>query len=108
MPLEVGAQVKERLGEHVAFDEHEGDASARQEYFPRPRSRECCGPRPSSAAFRHRVEIRVLCACDFLSHMRMLTRGCFLTQGAVLASAVAVGAAVSLSISRSRVLTPIF
>ena len=50
----------------------------------------------------------MLCACDFLSHMRMLTRGCFLTQGAVLASAVAVGAAVSLSISRSRVLTPIF
>src|SRR5215212_1716316 len=28
MPLEVGAQVKERVGEQVALDEHEGDEQA--------------------------------------------------------------------------------
>jgi hypothetical protein len=35
----------------------------------------------------------VLCACDFLSYIRSHTRGCVLTQGTFLASALAVGAA---------------
>ena len=36
----------------------------------------------------------MLCACDFLSYIRSHTRGCVLTQGTLLASALAVGYAV--------------
>lgn len=53
-----------------------------------------CEPSLRSAAFRGRIKIRVLCACDFLSYIWSHTRGCVLTQGTLLASALAVGDAV--------------
>lgn len=68
--------------------------SYHHDHFPQPRSHEGCEPSLGSAAFRRRIKIRVLCACDFLSYTRSHTRGCVLTQGTLIASALAVGAAV--------------
>ena len=52
---------------------------------------------PESCGFPTQARYpRAVCACDFLSYIGSHTRGCVLTQGALLTSVLAVGAVVAV------------